>query len=98
MTAPIWFLAVQLLLTIAIGVLAAVIGFMQWRTAHQKVALDLFERRFAVIQQARNVMGRVASARKAGSDEIRDMHKAVIDSEFLFGPMCLGFFRRVLAC
>lgn len=73
------------LLTPTIAVVAIVIAFMQWRTAHQKVVLDLFERRLAIIDSARN-------AAKALIFD-KDIEKAAgiatdvaIRSRFLFGP------------
>lgn len=73
------------LLTPTIAVFAAIIAFMQWRTAHQKVVLDLFERRLSIIESARN-------AAKALIFE-KDTEKAAeiatdvaIRSRFLFGP------------
>ncbi|RVL63359.1 hypothetical protein [Sinorhizobium meliloti] len=72
------------LLTPTVAAVAIVIAFMQWRTAHQKVVLDLFERRLAVVESARN-------AAKALIFE-KDVEKAAelatdvaIRSRFLFG-------------
>jgi hypothetical protein len=42
---PLWVLYLQALSTPAIALLASVIGFFQWRTAHQRAVLDLFEKR-----------------------------------------------------
>jgi hypothetical protein len=45
---PTWYLILQLLFTLAIGVGGGAIAFAQWRTAQRKVVLDLFERRMKV--------------------------------------------------
>lgn len=45
---PGWVVILQALLPIAIALAVGVIAFLQWRTAHQKVVLDLFDRRLAV--------------------------------------------------
>jgi hypothetical protein len=42
---PIWIQYLQALSTPAIALLAATIGVLQWRTAHQRAVLDLFDRR-----------------------------------------------------
>lgn len=44
-TMPIWIVVLQALLTPTIAAVAGLVAFLQWRTAHQKVVLDLFERR-----------------------------------------------------
>jgi hypothetical protein len=44
---PFWMLALQAFAVPVIALLAAVIGYVQWRTAQQKVVLDLFDRRMA---------------------------------------------------
>ncbi|TAX77525.1 hypothetical protein ELI00_15455 [Rhizobium ruizarguesonis] len=51
---PIWIQVLQALLTPAIAVAVGVIAFLQWRTAHQKVILDLFDRRIAVFNKSRD--------------------------------------------
>jgi hypothetical protein len=36
--------------------MVAVVAFLQWRTAHQKVVLDLFDRRIAMIDELRRII------------------------------------------
>ncbi|KQV73237.1 hypothetical protein [Rhizobium sp. Root1220] len=40
-----------------ISIAVAIIAFLQWRTAHQKVVLDLFDRRMKVIDEVNDVIG-----------------------------------------
>jgi len=49
----------QLIATGGIAVFAAFIAYRQWRTAHQRVVLDLFERRMAIYDAARAVIGEI---------------------------------------
>lgn len=49
----------QALSTPMIALLAAVIGVMQWRTAHQRAVLDLFQKRWEAYTEIRNAMGEV---------------------------------------
>lgn len=49
----------QLIVTGAIAVFAAFIAYRQWRTAHQRVVLDLFERRMTVYDDARSVIAEI---------------------------------------
>jgi hypothetical protein len=56
---PIWAQWAQLAVTGGIAVFAAFIAYRQWRTAHQRVVLDLFERRMTVYDDARSVIGEI---------------------------------------
>lgn len=82
---PVWYLAVHLIVLVIVGAGAAVVAFMQWRTSHQKVNLDLFDRRLAIVSKARDAMGAVIGRGRAGDESVRAFHLAIIDSEFLFG-------------
>ncbi len=44
--------------TAFIGAIVTFIAFLQWTTARQKVLLDLFDKRFAVYEELREVIGR----------------------------------------
>lgn len=48
---PLWIQVLQALLTPAIAVAVGTIAFLQWRTAHHKVVLDLFEKRIAIYDE-----------------------------------------------
>jgi hypothetical protein len=56
---PIWAQWTQLAIAGGIAVFAAFIAYRQWLTAHQRVVLDLFERRMAVYDDARKVIGEI---------------------------------------
>ena len=76
--------------TVIISGLVLVVAFMQWRTAHQKVMLDLFDRRYRIYQTISHIF-----------DEVRnpDGDHALLESwsdelayaRFLFGPEVLVF-------
>jgi hypothetical protein len=42
-----------------IAILAAIIAYWQWKTARNKLRFDLFDRRFAVYDAARNLLGSI---------------------------------------
>jgi len=85
---PAWIQMLQALLTPAIAVAVGTIAFMQWRTAHQKVNLDLFERRMAIYE---GVIERISVY---FNDNYDDAHATAGDglsaleakARFLFGP------------
>lgn len=43
-------------LTITIAVVGVTIAYFQWRTAHQKVALEVLEKRFTIYNELRDVV------------------------------------------
>ncbi|MCJ2113280.1 hypothetical protein MKK64_19060 [Methylobacterium sp. E-025] len=75
-----------------LGLLAAWIAYQQWRTADRKVQLDLFDRRFAIYEAAREALAPVM--REAGA-ETRDyfaFSSAIDKAPFLFGKEVLNQF------
>lgn len=85
-TIPAWIQILQALLTPAIAVAVGAIGFLQWRTAHQKVVLDLFERRLAVIEAARDAAKKVVVDREPDIEAASVIATdALIRCRFLFG-------------
>ncbi|WP_412063766.1 hypothetical protein [Rhizobium sp. SYY.PMSO] len=81
---PVWIQILQALLTPAIAVAVGIIGFLQWRTAHQKVVLELFDKRLAILTTARSAAITVLKTKKF--DEARPHAvDAAIRSRFLFG-------------
>ncbi len=68
--------------TVVIAALVALITFLQWKTAREKVLLDLFDKRFAVYDELCSVVGR------GGIDQtaIFDFKRAASRAQFLFGP------------
>lgn len=78
--------------TTIISGLVLVVAFMQWRTAHQKVVLDLFERRLRIYE---SVAGAVEAFAKAGPldeyiDARRRLQSAMSQARFLFGDEVLA--------
>src|SRR5579871_2297016 len=53
------------------AVFVAAVAFLQWRTAQQKAALDLFERRHAIYEIVRNAVGTMATS-PVGFDGARE--------------------------
>ncbi|AYM62930.1 hypothetical protein G6L68_10275 [Agrobacterium fabrum] len=77
--------------TTIISGLVLVVAFMQWRTAHQKVVLELFERRLRIYD---SVAGAVEAFAMAGPwneyiDARRRLQSAMSQARFLFGDEVL---------
>jgi hypothetical protein len=67
----------------AVGLLAAVIGGMQWWTARQKLVLDLFEKRFQVFLDVRKIASEAIQLGKL--QQPGSVNEVVARGRFLFG-------------
>jgi len=93
---PFWILALQALAVPVIALLAAVIGYFQWRTAQQKVVLDLFDRRMATYTALREVVAKVmASSSAATSENSFKFLEARDRAQFLFGPEVIEHLKKI---
>ncbi|WP_426227403.1 hypothetical protein [Pararhizobium sp. DWP3-4] len=80
---PAWIQAMQALATPAIALAAGVIAYRQWRTAHEKVVLDLFEKRFEVFMSVREIVSKGGN-RKLFTD-LGLANEVLARGRFLFG-------------
>lgn len=71
--------------TTIISGLVLVVAFMQWRTAHQKVMLDLFDRRLEVYRQVWEAVGSVLRSGRADNESQLALMQAADKAMFLFG-------------
>ncbi len=67
---PHWTSYLSALLTPTVAVLGSVITYRQWRTAQNKLKLDLFDRRFSVYDAARNLLAAIMTSGKAKDEEV----------------------------
>jgi len=63
----------------------AIIAYFQWRTAHQRIILDLFERRFESYEQIRRVIFDYAPNLEVSNDLLKHFIIAQERAKFLFG-------------
>lgn len=82
---PIWVQYLQALLTPTIALAVGFIAYRQWRTAHGKIVLDLFEKRLAVFQKVRQAIAVTNTTGKTSREAEVDLLEAINASEFLFG-------------
>ncbi|MHC2432752.1 hypothetical protein [Bradyrhizobium sp. USDA 4451] len=82
---PMWVQYSQALATPAIALLAIVVALLQWRTAHQKAVLDLFERRMHVYSEIRAVIASTVSSGKLPNEKHFEFMRAMDGAKFLFG-------------
>lgn len=82
---PLWVEYLRALATPAIAILAVVIAVAQWRTAHQRAVLELFERRMSVFSALREAMWPVVTNGKPNDDDLSNFLKAKDQAQFVFG-------------
>lgn len=70
---------------VSVAVVGAAIAFLQWRTAHQRVVLDLFDKRYAILSKLREPIGEIVREGKVANDVEFRFLKARDGAEFLFG-------------
>ena len=94
-TLPNWVLYLQALLTPAIALLAVVIAYVQWRTAHQRAVLDVFEKRFEIYQSARAAITEVIRKGTVQPHAHIDFLRATDKAQYLFGPEVTSYFNHI---
>lgn len=81
-----------------IGMCVAYVAFMQWKTAHTKLILELFDRRFDVYERV------LEANAKAHTDagNMREAHLALFDlrseAAFLFGKDVVEVINSLITC
>jgi hypothetical protein len=85
--------------TTVISLLVLVVAFMQWRTAHQKTVMDLFDRRMKVLLDFTEALDLYLSSdgNLSGTNVRRRLEKIQSDSQFLFGAEISLFIGEVSA-
>jgi hypothetical protein len=78
-------------LTAFIALIVACITLLQWITARQKVVLDLFDKRFALYEELREVIGRHVTQGINSVEDIEKFTRAASRAQFLFGPEVTSF-------
>lgn len=68
-----------------IGIAASVVAFLQWRLAHNKLRLDLYDRRFPVFQMCRETCRRIIAKHPLTDEELDQFEKVTSQGVLLFG-------------
>ena len=83
-----WFDYVVALTPAVIAVFVAFVAYRQWQVARHKLRLDLYNKRFAVLEATLTLYQETLSATKLTEDEFEEVHRrfitAMIESRFLF--------------
>jgi hypothetical protein len=74
----------QALSVLVIGGIGAYIAWRQWRTAHDRLKLDLFDRRLAAYQRLKDATSPITASGKVTNEDTDRFARAMYDMRFLF--------------
>ena len=89
-----WTEILSALLTPTIAVVVAMIAYRQWRTAQSRLKLDLFDRRFAVYDAARNLISSILTSGKAKDEEMLKFLTHTREAKWLLNDEIAEYFDK----
>jgi len=94
MTEPHWTAYLSALLTPAVAIFAVHIAASQWTTTRNKLRFDLFEKRFAVYQGARDFLGAIMASGKASDEAMLKYLQATQAAKWIVGQEVHDYLER----
>src|SRR5262249_42355680 len=83
---PIYVQYLSAISTPIIALMVAMIAFAQWRTAHQRMILDLFQRRMDLIDLVSRIAAVIMIEGALRKEDVDGFLRATRGDKFLFGP------------
>lgn len=96
MTGPHWTQVLTALLTPVLAVLGLLIAYWQWRISRNKLKLDLFEKRFAVYNAARNLISSILTRGKVEDEELYKFLSGTLESKWLLNDDIATYFDKFI--
>jgi hypothetical protein len=87
----------QIIATVVLGLIAAYIAWRQWRTSHDRLVLDLFDRRFTSFQDLTRAVSAAVNKPHPEMNDLANFDSASEKARFLFGPEVYNYLREVRA-
>jgi len=81
--------------TLVLGVSVAIVAWLQWWVALNKLRLDLFDRRYKVYDATRNFLGAIIREAKFTNSELFEFYARTSDAEFLFGADVVDYLGQI---
>ena len=91
-----WTQYLAALSTPTVAVFGSIIAYRQWRTAQNKLKLDLFEKRFAVYNSARSVLSTITTSGKITNEESYKFLSSTREAKWLLDDGIAEYFDKVL--
>ncbi|SBV35265.1 hypothetical protein STPYR_10195 [uncultured Stenotrophomonas sp.] len=91
-----WTAYVTVLTVPVLAAVGAVIAYRQWRTAQNKLKLDLFDKRMLVYQAARDALGYIGSHGKTSHEQQIEYLTGIQTAKWLFGPEVHSYLSETL--
>jgi hypothetical protein len=83
---------------IIVSIVVAAVQYAQWRTANQKVVIDLYDRRLKVYQQLAKAIAPVLREGEASGDAYNEFLIGQADAAFLFGEDVQEYLQTLRKC
>jgi hypothetical protein len=71
--------------TLVLGISVAIVAWLQWWIALNKLRLDLFDRRYKVYDATRTFLAAILREAKFTNSQLFEFYAGTSDAEFLFG-------------
>ena len=86
-----WIQYLQALATPVIALLVAVVGILQWRTAHQRAVLDLFDRRMDAYEAIRKSLAPIITSGQTNQEAFNEFARTISRVPFMFGDKVVEY-------
>lgn len=96
-----WLETFKILPATVIGVSVAIVALLQWKTAHAKVMLDLFDRRITVydnVLEAIALSNKFSAPEKPAFDAVLKLYQLRSDASFLFSENIADIITEIISC
>ena len=80
---------------IAVARTQAKIAERNWQTSNERIVLELFDRRLAIYEEIRSVVGSVTRSGRAPDEELFKFDKAMDRVPYFFGPEVQAYLKEL---
>ena len=96
---PVWVQYIQALgptiVAVVVGWIAGYVAWRQWRTAHDRLSFDLYEKRFEVYRATHNLLTTALIHRQVNGDDYRAFFNGIRHAEFLFKEKTTAYLTNI---
>jgi hypothetical protein len=96
---PFWAQYVEVLgpsfVALVAGLFGSYIAYRHWRTGHYRLRLDMFEKRYAVYEAIKSLIGTAELHKQITSEDVGELYDGVRGAEFLFDGATRTFIKKI---